>query len=170
MAGDTFLAELTGFVCCAEPFLDVGAARPPGVSTAVEEEELRSFTPTNTPFSRVRFRFLEATCHVSSSTPAIGTASSCSARVAFSSSSCCFRKSSNCSVVSLRTAASCALVDSRTASKKSTSSSSNDRNWFLSFAAFVTVSSCVTARTTQHHSLPQMPPASQLFIAKNLPC
>jgi hypothetical protein len=52
---------------------------------------------------------------------------------AFSASCCCFRNDSSSSVVSFLTAASLAFSREIIESRKSTSSSSRERNWFLSF-------------------------------------
>lgn len=93
------------------------------------EEVLRNLMPFKNSLGLPFFRFFPLNAHVSSSST--GLLLSPKPKAAFSFSSCCFLKVARESAVSFRMASSWARVDSRTDSRKSASSSSMARNWFL---------------------------------------
>lgn len=93
------------------------------------EEVLRSLMPFKNSFGLPFFRFFPLNVHVSSSST--GLPLSPKPKAAFSFSSRCFLKAARESAVSFRMASSRARVDSSTDSRKSASSSSMARNWFL---------------------------------------
>lgn len=93
------------------------------------EEVLRNLMPFKNSFCLPFFRFLPLNVHASSSSTGLPLSPKPSA--AFSFSSCCFLNAARDSAVSFRMASSLARVDSRTDSRKSASSSSMARNWFL---------------------------------------
>lgn len=117
------------------------------VSCAAAEDVRLTFTPFNPSFpSWPFFLFLpEPLVHDITSPPSIASLLSPAPPAAlFSASSCNLRNALSCSAVSFLTPLSLSLSDSSTESRKSTSSSSNARNWFLSFA-FSSNSSCFAA-------------------------
>lgn len=115
----------------------------PGVedSPATSLVDLR-FLPGRSNSLLLSRLLLRAGIFQSSPSAAGATSAEVSSNRAFSASSRCRRNNSSCSDVSFLTAASWARVDSMMESRKSTSSSSRERNWFFNLI-FSSKASCL---------------------------